>query len=653
MGGGVALSLVHLDPERIASLTLLSAIGVQDMELLGEYHVNHIVHAVQLGGLWVLSRGIPHLGALDAPWPYVRNFFDSDQRPLRAVLENVDVPTLIVHGRADPLVPVEAAVEHARLVPQSELRVLEESHFMVFGDARRMGAIIVDFLERVDRGQAPSRTQAGASRMAAAARPHDPRVVPRARAVNAGVLGGVLAAATVVSAGIGPVAAGVLVSQGRAGAVLALLSCLLGTFAARSAHRSASIARRAALDAVVRVALGAVAGAAILSTPLLAAAGAWTRATVVTGMVAAALWIVASCATYRRRRLLYSSWLRLTRWEYWPPLVSYLPVAGYVLWLMVRHRSATVFTAANPSILAGGFIGESKIDILNGLAASGSRVARSALIDGTLTTEGKMIKADAFLAAAQPGLPVVLKPNEGQRGSGVVVARTKDALAACLVRSSVDTVIQEYVPGLEFGVFYVRRPSEARGHILSITEKRLPSVTGDGRRTVEELLLQDRDTIGMARFHLRQQSGRLRDVPQAGERMMLGDCGSHCRGARFYDGRRVLTPLLEAAFDDIARTYEGFYFGRFDVRACSLDDFRRGQGFKVIELNGVTSEATHIYDPAISLRRAYRALFEQWRLAFEIGAANAKRGAQVTSMWALVRLLIHYREASKGHLASA
>ena len=65
MGGGVALSLVDIAPERVASLTLVSAIGVQEMELTGDYYVNHFVHAAQLAALWVAREGIPHMGLLD------------------------------------------------------------------------------------------------------------------------------------------------------------------------------------------------------------------------------------------------------------------------------------------------------------------------------------------------------------------------------------------------------------------------------------------------------------------------------------------------------------------------------------------------------------------------------------------------------------
>ena len=350
---------------------------------------------------------------------------------------------------------------------------------------------------------------------------------------------------------------------------------------------------------------------------------------------------------YKRWRLLVSSWLRLTHWEYWPPWITYLPVVAYVLWLMVRHPRATAFTAANPAIPASGFIGESKIDILRGLSAAGDHVARSGLIDGTLATDVKIARVEQVMRSLALELPVVLKPNEGQRGSGVMVARTREELTAYVRGARGDVIVQEYVAGLEFGVFYVRRASEPHGRILSITDKRLPSVVGDGAHTVEELILRDRRTLGMARFHLQRHADALQATPAAGAVVSLGDCGSHCRGATFLDATGQMTPEIERVFDDVARRYEGFYFGRFDVRVSTADEFLAGRAFKIIELNGVTSEATHIYDPRVGVIDAYRALFEQWRLAFEIGEDNIARGAPVTSVWGLVRLVARYRKSSR------
>jgi hypothetical protein len=403
----------------------------------------------------------------------------------------------------------------------------------------------------------------------------------------------------------------------------------------RSRRRRSWAAAAATTSAITlgRVAAGALVGAALLRAPWPAGAGAWTRAVTVTAIAALVFELLVVVASYRRRRLLLSSWRRLTRWEFWPLWAVYPPVALWIAWLSVKHRSATAFTAVNPAMPSGGVVGESKIAILRGLGES-AWIARTGMIDSRLPILARIRTAEAFMARYALSLPVVLKPDQGQRGAGVVVARSWGEFETYLRQAPGDTVIQEYVPGVEFGVFYVRRPSQPRGTIVSITEKRLPFVIADGRRTLEELILDDPRAVCMARFHLAQQAAQLSLVPPAGAHVRLGDCGSHCRGAEFLDGRNYCTAVLEEAIDAVSRRYEGFFFGRYDVRAVSADAFARG-AFTVIELNGVTSEPTHIYDPRVGLRDAYRALFEQWSLAFEIGVENAKAGAPVTPVWSL------------------
>ena len=79
--------------------------------------------------------------------------------------------------------------------------------------------------------------------------------------------------------------------------------------------------------------------------------------------------------------------------------------------------------------------------------------------------------------------------------------------------------------------------------------------------------------------------------------------------------------------DEIARAYRGFYVGRFDVRYTDVDAFKAGRDLAIVELNGVTSEPTNIYDPDGTLLDAYRQLFRQWSITFAIGAANRRAGA--------------------------
>jgi hypothetical protein len=294
---------------------------------------------------------------------------------------------------------------------------------------------------------------------------------------------------------------------------------------------------------------------------------------------------------------------------------------------------------------AGGFLGESKSEILQALCRGGAPVARFFRISGAWDAERRIREAHRFMEEAGIDLPVVIKPDAGQRGEGVSIVRDRASLRRLLLDISADVILQEYVPGHELGVFYYRYPGEERGAIFSITDKRLPEVVGDGRRTLEQLILDDPRAVCMARTYLAARSDRLADVPATGEAVRLVELGTHCRGAIFLSGDRIATPELERAIDDASRGYEGFYFGRYDIRGPSLDEMKNGAGFKIIELNGVTSESTDIYDPKSSLVEAYRKLFRQWRLAFEIGALNRAAGVGTTGVLALARLV---RDASAG-----
>jgi predicted esterase len=233
MGGGVALSMADLAPRRVRSITMLSAIGVQEMELLGDYTLNHALHGAQLAGLWGLRELTPHFGSLDDAMlgvPYARNFYDSDQRPLRGFLSRWAGPMLIVHGERDPLVPIQAAREHARLVPQSELVVTSESHFMVFMEGPQVAATIGGFLARVDRGEALTRSRAVPVRVAASAVPFDPRSLPHISGLPWLLVLFLLALATFVSEDLTCIGAGLLVTTGRLGFVPATAACLAGIF---------------------------------------------------------------------------------------------------------------------------------------------------------------------------------------------------------------------------------------------------------------------------------------------------------------------------------------------------------------------------------------------------------------------------------------
>lgn len=349
--------------------------------------------------------------------------------------------------------------------------------------------------------------------------------------------------------------------------------------------------------------------------------------------------------TWEGRRRLWGRWLRLRHWEYWPMWRFYPPVVAHVLWLGFRHRSLTLFTLANPALPAGGLIGESKDEIYRGLAAgAGDALLAHALIPPGATAERVGAVRDWMTAAGQT-FPVVLKPDAGQRGTGVRIVADLAQADDYFQAITVPVIAQEFAPGREFGVFYIRHPDQERGRIFSITDKRPTTVTGDGVRTLGQLILTDERALCMAGRFEQAHAERLYDVVPAGELVELVDLGTHRLGAEFKDGNALGTPELEAAIDRISRAYHGFCFGRFDLRAPDLAAFRAGHGFKIVELNGVTAEATHIYDRRHSVFHAWGVLREQWRQAFAVGAGWRARGLRPLGLLALLRQVLAYEAA--------
>ena len=337
---------------------------------------------------------------------------------------------------------------------------------------------------------------------------------------------------------------------------------------------------------------------------------------------------------------------RWSRWEFWPPYLFYPPVVAYIAYLGIRFRSWTLFTAANPAIPAGGFVGESKHQILEQLKNAAEWLPCSTLLAVGVPSQ-RLAEAEEFMRRHGLQFPVVLKPDVGQRGSGVAIVRSPEQLCEYLTYTSFPAILQEYAPGEEYGVFYYRYPGSERGRVFSVTEKRMPVLLGDGKRTLEELILADDRAVCMSDFYLRKNSERIQEIPAVGESVQLVEIGTHCRGAIFLDGGETITPDLEEVIDRIAKTFDGFFFGRFDIRVPSRQDFMAGRNMKIVELNGVTSEATHIYDPKLSLFGAYRVLFEQWRIAFEIGDRNRAQGVNPTSVGDLLDAIRAYRRLAE------
>jgi len=714
-GGGVAFELYRRAPKKIKSITLISSIGVQEFELLGNYRLNRAIHGVQLGLIGSLAVLTPHFGWLDGMMlntAYARNFYDSDLRPFRKFLSEYPGPMLVIQGRKDFLVPPGAAMETHRLVPQSELIMKPGGHIFVFTEPDVVAQDVEVFIDRVEQGAALSKDHADDARIQKALQPFDPREVDQAVGVAMLIMIMMIALSSFISEDLACIGAGLLVTQGVIDYFTAAAGAFLGIFVGdlllywAGHHWGKAALKRAPLRWMIketsirdsskwfaqkgpvvillsrfvpgsRLPTYFTAGmlhtkfwqfflyflfAGLIWAPLLVwlamkigqeiietlfAYKLYTLVVITTTVLL--LWllfkIIIPMFSFKGRRLLLSKWRRLSRWEFWPFWLFYPPVIIYILYLGLRHRCLMLFTLSNPSIHLSGVLGESKREILDGLKARRDLIARYDVIPAHMPAAEKEQAVISFLDHNKMTFPVVLKPDYGQRGMGVAVIRNIQAVQRYFETPRPATIVQEYAPGFEFGVFYYRLPGQPRGHVFSITEKRFPTVTGNGKHDLEHLILKDPRTVCMAPYYLRLMDERRFTVPGDEETVQLVELGTHCRGAVFHDGRWIKTIEMERTIDEICQGFEGFYFGRFDIRANSLDEFRLGRGFKVIELNGVTSESTNIYDPGNGLFNAYAVLFRQWRIAFKIGDRNRRLGMKPCTVMEFLKLIAEYESA--------
>lgn len=328
---------------------------------------------------------------------------------------------------------------------------------------------------------------------------------------------------------------------------------------------------------------------------------------------------------------------RIWRWEFWPSWLFYLPLVPWIGLLALRYRSLTLWTAANPGIPEGGVVGESKYEILRQLPSPW--VVPSILINPG-DEPNRLSLLDREMAARDWTFPIILKPDASQRGNGLKLARCREEAEAYLATHPIPVIAQTYHPGpYEAGVFYYRLPGEPRGRIFSITDKQFPVVMGDGESTLEELVWRHpRYRMQAERFLDRHAKARHR-VLAAGESFRLAIAGNHSQGTMFREGGHLWTEALEARIDEISRQFPGFNIGRFDVRYSDPDAFQAGDDLAIVELNGVTSESTNIYDDRKSLLSAYRILAHQWAILFRIGNAHRQTGIQPIGLWELLRLV--------------
>ncbi len=214
---------------------------------------------------------------------------------------------------------------------------------------------------------------------------------------------------------------------------------------------------------------------------------------------------------------------------------------------------------------------------------------------------------DAWLAAQEVGLPVVIKPRDGNQGKGVTVnISTRDEVfAAYQVAEEYggDVLVERFLPGSDYRLLVVG------DRLVAAARREPPLVIGDGKHTVRQLvdkvnadprrgdghatsLTKIRfDEVALAR--LKEQGLEAESVPPKGMRVILRNNANLSTGGTATDVTDDVHPEVAARVVSAARMI-GLDIAGVDVVCESVLKPLEEQSGGIVEVNAAPGLRMHL-----------------------------------------------------------
>jgi hypothetical protein len=334
-----------------------------------------------------------------------------------------------------------------------------------------------------------------------------------------------------------------------------------------------------------------------------------------------------------------------TDWEYWPSYMFYLPVVPYAIYLAIKSRSFGFFSAVNPTIEGSGNGLESKFETVE-LIPKKYRPKTFYVKNGTKTA-----RVLSKINSKKITFPLIIKPDIGFRGLLVKKINSEKELSGFIKRyNSINLIIQEFIElKNECGIFYHRIPGKKTGTITSITLKKYLTVIGDGISTLSKLIMNDDRAKIYYSIISEINKDKLETIPKLNEEIVLTSIGNHSKGTQFINGNNLISKELTMFFDNLSNTIDGWYYGRVDIKYANFDELVKGKNLKILEINGIISEPTHIYDATNGTYfEALKAIKNHWKIIQIIGQKNKQlKKANFTNLFFLIQLYFNYNKYLK------
>ncbi|MEO6818624.1 MAG: hypothetical protein ABI266_05760 [Ginsengibacter sp.] len=277
------------------------------------------------------------------------------------------------------------------------------------------------------------------------------------------------------------------------------------------------------------------------------------------------------------------------------------------------------FSASNPTLTFGGFDGECKEEMYLQLP--------EIYYPNTLYIEKGRNAAQEILNVAKNGFnyPFIVKPEIGTSGLMVRGIWNESQYKDYHNLIPVNYMVQEFISyPLEVCIFYHRHPTDKKGKISGFISKQLPVLTGDGISTIKELL-QKYQELNLYTSDVRKELFSSEEILKPGEILNLTVIGNRSHGATFSDLAEHIDDRLLDVFDAISHSTK-FYYGRYDIMCRSVEDFKKGDHFVILEFNGAGAIPNHVFAGNYTLWQAYKEIVRHWKILHEISSYNHRMG---------------------------
>lgn len=336
---------------------------------------------------------------------------------------------------------------------------------------------------------------------------------------------------------------------------------------------------------------------------------------------------------------------KFTNWEYWPSYMFYVPLLPYAFYLAIKARSFGFFSAVNPSIEGSGNGLESKYKTLQLLP-------QKYCPKTIYVTKGENFEEIApKLTSNNIQFPLIIKPDIGFRGLLVTKVKDENELSIYIKKyNSINLIIQEFIEYKnECGILYYRIPAAKTGTITSVTLKKYLTVIGNGNSTILSLILNDERAKHYFKLITELNKDRLKTIPKNNEEVILNIIGNHSKGTQFINGNNLISSQLTNFMNELNADIKGWFYGRIDIKYHNFDELLLGKNIKIIEINGVISEPTHIYDSSKgSYLQALVSIKNHWKIIYLIGIKNNEiNKVSFTNLNYLISLYFNYKKYLK------